>query len=137
MIILSTLENAKNENAFKAFHWVSVLILSLIFFLPLTVFSANSGNEDPKSASENGSWIQITGHSFQGDRLVISYVIQYPGMTKVKLFNSSNQMLWRGQYVNDIVGEQKIILKASVLQPGNYIFEFDYKSQKRNYPLSI
>ena len=137
MIGLSTSlkrRESKNTLLFKA---IFILVAGFIFLLPSSLSANTAGNDNPKSANEGASWIQITGHSFQGDRLVINYVIQYPGMTKVKLFNSSNQMLWRGQYVNDKEGDHKIVVKSGVLQPGNYIFEFEYKGQKRTYPINL
>ena len=60
-----------------------------------------------------------------------------PGMTKVKLFNDNKDLLWRSQYVDDEVGKHELRVKASILDPGNYVFEFDYKNQKRNYPVSM
>jgi hypothetical protein len=112
-----------------------------IVFL-LTIFASTAtfaGNEDAKrpSPAAEGSWLQITGHSFQGDRLIINYAIRYPGMTKVKLYNSSNELLWRGQYVDDKEGDHRIVLKASILMPGSYLFEFDYKDQKQSYSISM
>lgn len=89
------------------------------------------------AGDEVGLMIHVTGHSFQGNYLIITYDIEYPGMTKVKLFNGNNEMLWRSQYVDDKIGEHKLIVKASLLNPGNYVFEFDYKNQKQNYAISM
>lgn len=93
-----------------------------------------AGDEDP---SGPGSMIQVLGHTIEGNWLIIKYDIEYPGMTKVKLFNGNNELLWRSQYVDDTIGTHQLVLKASALDPGNYRFEFDYKNQKRNYPLSM
>lgn len=94
---------------------------------------APAGDEEPGSP---GSMIQVLGHEFQGNLLIIRYDIEYPGMTKVKLFNGNNELLWRSQYVDDSIGVHKLVLKANVMDPGEYVFEFDYKNQKRNYPVS-
>lgn len=91
----------------------------------------------PAGEGESGMMFHITGHSFQGNYLIITYDIDYPGMTKVKLFNGNKELLWRSQYVDDKQGAHKLVLKASILDPGNYIFEFDYKNQKQSYPISM
>ena len=111
-----------------------MLALLLVFALtPLTGHACMllAGEND------NGMMIHITGHSIQGNYLIITYDIDYPGMTKVKLFNGNKELLWRSQYVDDKEGEHRLVLKASVLNPGNYVFEFDYKNQKQSYPISM
>jgi hypothetical protein len=91
-----------------------------------------SGNED------NGSMIAINGYTFSGKYLIINYHIQFPGMTKVKMFDySSKQLLWRNQYVNDKEGDHRLILKREMLESGTYLFEFDYKNQKRLLNVSV
>lgn len=137
MIGLSTSQGARNNKAALFSVWFYAFAFVLIMLFPSGAFAAKTGDELPKNANSGASWIQITGHSFQGDRLIINYAIQYPGMTKVKLFDASNQMLWRGQYVNDEEGDHRIVLKASLLHPGSYVFEFDFKNQKLSYPISF
>ncbi len=137
MIGLSTSLNARKRKTAPVGVWFCALVFSMILAIPSGAFASDAGDDLPASANSGASWIQITGHSFQGDRLIINYVIQYPGMTKVKLFDGSNQMLWRGQYVNDEEGDHRIVLKANLLQPGSYVFEFDYKDQKLSYPVSF
>lgn len=127
-----------NRALFNFRHGMMRFALLLI----LTLFASNLSMANVKAELGNppnaeGSWLQITGHSFQGDRLIINYAIRYPGMTKVKLYNSSNELLWRGQYVDDKEGDHRIVLKASILMPGSYVFEFDYKDQKQNYSISM
>ena len=114
------------------------LALFLLLSTPNLSYACRIGvaaaEEDP---SGPGSMIQVLGHSIEGNWLIIKYDIEYPGMTKVKLFNGNNELLWRSQYVDDTIGTHQLVLKASALDPGNYRFEFDYKNQKRNYPLSM
>ena len=134
---LSTSLGARKRKTTPVGAWLFALVFSLILMLPSGAFAVEAGDDFPTTSNDGASWIQITGHSFQGDRLIINYVIQFPGMTKVKLFDGSNQMLWRGQYVNDEEGDHRIVLKASLLQPGSYVFEFDFKDQKLSYPISL
>ena len=110
-----------------------IVVAMLLFFLPNT---ADACRLKP-AGDGNGLMIHVTGHTFQGNYLIITYDIDFPGMTKVKLFNGNNEMLWRSQYVDDKVGEHKLIVKSSMLNPGNYVFEFDYKNQKQNYAISM
>lgn len=115
--------------------WMGFALGVLLFLLP---FSSNACHLKNEVESGNpGLMIQIIGHSFQGNYLIITYDIEYPGMTKVKLFNGNNELLWRNQYVDDKEGEHRLILKASVLNAGNYVFEFDYKNQKQSYSISM
>lgn len=119
----------------KVWRLVAIcLMLSIPMLSSACVVGTPSGDDN---AGSPGGMIQVTGHSFQGNYLIINYNIEYPGMTKVKLFNGNNELLWRSQYVDDKVGEHRLVLKASALNPGNYVFEFDYKNQKRNYPISM
>ena len=89
-------------------------------------------------SGDNGSMIAINGYEIQGEYLIINYTIQFPGMTKVKLFDSdSKQLLWRSQYVNDKEGDHRIVLRHKALSSGSYLFEFDYKNQKRVLNISV
>lgn len=115
---------------------VWMLLLLLVFSLPPSLSQACS-LKSAAGDNDNGLMIHITGHSIQGNYLIITYDIEYPGMTKVKLFNGNRELLWRSQYVDDKEGEHRLVLKASVLNPGNYVFEFDYKNQKQSYPISM
>ncbi len=117
-------------------HGLGLLLLLMVFtFMPslgrACSFTSPTGDNDA------GMMIHITGHTIQGNYLIITYDIDYPGMTKVKLFNGNRELLWRSQYVDDKEGEHRLVLKASVLNPGNYIFEFDYKNQKQSYPIQM
>lgn len=136
MVGLSALK-ARSKNS-KSRTWLLGLALSVLLSIPSLGFGcrlgAPSGDETPGSP---GSMIQVLGHSFEGNLLIIKYDIEYPGMTKVKLFNGNHELLWRSQYVDDSMGVHQLVLKASALDPGDYIFEFDYKNQKRNYPISM
>jgi hypothetical protein len=115
-----------------------VLALMLLLALPTLSYGCRigttSGEENP---SGPGSMIQVLGHSIEGNWLIIKYDIEYPGMTKVKLYNGNRELLWRSQYVDDTIGTHQLVLKASALDPGNYVFEFDYKNQIRSYPISM
>jgi hypothetical protein len=105
---------------------------SLSFFSPASCTDHLSGEEG------SGSMIAINGYSFEGEYLIINYKIQYPGMTKVKMFdNESKQLLWRSQYVNDKEGNYRIVLRRKALSSGTYMFEFDYKNQKRVINVSV
>jgi hypothetical protein len=117
-------------------HGLWVLLLGLLLLL-LPLASPACTLSNAAGDNENGMMIHITGHSIQGQYLIITYDIEFPGMTKVKLFNGNNELLWRNQYVDDKEGAHRLVLKASVLNPGNYVFEFDYKNQKQNYALSM
>ncbi len=121
------------QSGLKTFLGMALIVV--LMALPTTTPACNLS--DDLAAGNPSMMIQITGHSFQGNYLIITYDIEYPGMTKVKLFNGNNELLWRNQYVDDKEGEHRLILKASVLNPGNYVFEFDYKNQKQVYSISM
>lgn len=94
---------------------------------PVQVSGPVFGGGNDKKA---GTKFVLKGYSFEGEYLVINYDIPYPGMTKVKMFDSGDEMLWRGQYVNAEDGPHKLILRAGHLTSGEtYKFVFDYKSQ--------
>jgi hypothetical protein len=112
-----------------------LMFVAVLFAFPMQSRACMIGNDAP--TGESSAMIQITGHSVQGNSLIITYEIKYPGMTKVKLFNGKNELLWRSQYVDDKEGQHRLVLKASLLNPGNYVFEFDYKNQKQNYSISM
>jgi hypothetical protein len=114
---------------------VGCVVSLLLMILPLAGQACTL--DLPAGDNDAGLMIHITGHSFQGNYLIITYDIEYPGMTKVKLFNGNEELLWRSQYVDDKQGEHRLVLKASVLDPGNYVFEFDYKDQKQRYEISM
>lgn len=101
----------------------------------------DSGKEASKTADSGddaNSMFSVVGYQFQQDFLIITYNIRYPGMTKVKLFDSSQTLLWRSQYVNDEEGDHQLVLRKSALTTGNqYLFEFDYKNQKKTLSISL
>lgn len=110
---------------------VSILtVLSLTLTLNAT---SPSVNDWALSSGDEAKSLQISGYTFEGEYLVITYTVPYPGMTKVKLFNGPEHMLWRSQYVNE-EGEHKLYLRSKYLKSGeNYVFEFDYKSKVQNF----
>lgn len=114
--------------------FLPIVVLWVCLTLPAT---ATACTMPADTGDDGGQMIQVTGHELRGGSLVITYTIRYPGMTKVKLFNGNNELLWRGQHVDDKEGEHEFVFKASVLNPGNYMFEFDYKNQIQNYRLSM
>jgi hypothetical protein len=114
---------------------LACLCVIVFFSMPLAASACKLAA--PAGDGESGLMFHVTGHSIQGNLLIITYDIEYPGMTKVKLYNGNNELLWRSQYVDDKQGEHRLVLKASVLNPGNYVFEFDYKNQKQSYPISM
>jgi hypothetical protein len=133
---LSTVSPQRNVSFLKRWCMLAMVILfltSLPSFAWTCLLAQPAGGEEPAGPG----MIQVTGHTFKGNLLVISYKIEYPGMTKIKLFNGNNELLWRSQRVDDVNGDHELVLKASSLNPGNYVFEFDYKNQKRNYQISM
>lgn len=97
----------------------------------------NDENGDPTSNGGGGNVEQfaIKTYSFQGEFLYIEYYVPFPGMTKVKLFQGT-ELLWRGQYVDELKGDHRIVLRASKLTPGEgYNFEFNYKGVERSLPV--
>jgi hypothetical protein len=117
---------------------VLMVMMALLMNLPLAVQACNldtdAGDDKP---GPGGSMFRVIGHSFEGNLLVITYDIEYPGMTKVKLFNGNNELLWRSQRVDDENGTHQLKVKASSLDPGNYVFEFDYKNQIERHPVPV
>lgn len=119
----------------------------VVLFLAVSTIQVNASSklfenivcvEDANGNEDNGSMIAINGYTFQGKYLIINYTIQYPGMTKVKMFDfSSKQLLWRSQYVNDKEGDHRLVLRREMLESGTYLFEFDYKNQKRRLNISV
>jgi hypothetical protein len=124
----------KGSSARRLTAWMLALGL-ILMLLPATTSACRLST--PANDGEGGLMFHVTGHSIQGNYLIITYDIEYPGMTKVKLYNGNNELLWRSQYVNDKQGEHRLVLKASALNPGNYVFEFDYKNQIQNYSISM
>jgi hypothetical protein len=92
--------------------------------------SMRGGNPSPPS-----DWFHGVTHQWNGEFLVITYMIDYPGMTKVKLYSDSKDLLWSNQYVNDEEGKHELRVKAGILTPGRYVFEFDYKNHREEYPI--
>lgn len=125
----------------------------LIFLLVLGLSTSNTafaehgpgGNSANKTTTANkagasndaSGWFTVLSAERSGEFLVITYTIRYPGMTKVKLFDDAQTLLWRSQYVNDKEGEHTLRLRATKLVGGSYTFEFDYKNFKSTYPVSI
>jgi hypothetical protein len=117
---------------------VLLVVMALFMSLPATLqacaLESSTGDDKP---GPGGSMFQVIGHSFEGNLLVITYNIEYPGMTKVKLFNGNNELLWRSQRVDDENGTHQLKVKASALNPGNYVFEFDYKDQIERHSVPV
>lgn len=86
-------------------------------------------------SSSPSDWFHVITHQWNGEFLVITYTIDYPGMTKVKLYNESKDLLWFSQYVNAEEGKHELRVKADILIPGRYVFEFDYKNEREEYPI--
>jgi hypothetical protein len=100
---------------------------SIVGLCLLAAFMVSVASTPPKSEEVS---LQLLGYGFEGEYLVIEYAVPYPGMTKVRLFDSGLTLLWRNQYVDDVKGNHKITLKASKLSSGTtYLFEFDYKGK--------
>ena len=137
---------AKYSVAMRSMWVFRLALLSFVFANPsITALAAHSLNPIPSlnscpthaSDSEPNGMITVNTPSVQGEYLIITYTIQYPGMTKVKMFDGSHHLLWRSQYVNDKEGEHRVILRRQSLASGNYIFEFNYKNQKRTVEISL
>lgn len=96
------------------------MLLAVICML-FSLSSFAGGNSGPKGS------FAVNGHHESGDKLVFSYYAPYPGMTKVKLYDASGALIWRGQYI-DPEGDNVIRLRAASLERGvAYKFEFEYK----------
>lgn len=107
---------------------------------PLTASPLNDleGTETSQENTTAGAWFSLLGHTFEGDFLFIRYKVRYPGMVKIKMYDIGDQLLWRSQYVNAVEGEHKIVLRSKFLVAGEtYIFEFDYKSHKERFTVTI
>ncbi|MEM7039617.1 MAG: hypothetical protein AAF570_21770 [Bacteroidota bacterium] len=115
------------------------LAMAILLSVPAAFAASPSGNDgnNPDGNENPGSMFSVNGYSFEGEFLVITYSVQYPGMTKVKLFDDGQKLLWRSQYVNDKEGKHKLILRRKYLTGGNYTFEFDFKNQKEEYTISL
>lgn len=97
----------------------------------------DGGDSGEESVSSTGK-LDLLGYTFEGEFLIIRYSIPFAGVTKVKLFDAANQMLWRGQYVDAEEGDHQIILRASRLNSGaSYQFEFSYKLDVRRISVSV
>ncbi|MCB9232633.1 MAG: hypothetical protein H6581_13265 [Bacteroidia bacterium] len=84
-----------------------------------------------------GGKFEVSQPSLNGDRLEFSYFSPYPGVTKVKLFDRTGELIWRNQY-NDLEGNNRVIYRANLLESGEtYVFEFEYKKDKILRTVSI
>lgn len=100
-----------------------------IFLIVMCSFSSIQANRVWVNGGPQGGMFSILSHNYQGDLLVIEYEIKYPGLTKVRMFDDADNLLWRSQYVDDKQGTHQVVLKADRMKPGNYRFEFEYKNQ--------
>lgn len=96
-------------------------------------------NSSQPLAAESGSdgEFHVLGYEHRPEgKLVFNYYTPYPGMTKVKLFKASGELLWRGQYLNQ-KGTQIVQFRAHHLEAGQaYIFQFDYKLKTVRIPVT-
>lgn len=106
--------------------WFTAAIVVLVLTMSFNLASATGTKPD---SGPQGNMFSILSHNYQGDLLVIHYEIKYPGLTKVRMFDDSDNLLWRSQYVDDKMGPHQVVLKANRMKPGNYRFEFEYKNQ--------
>lgn len=62
--------------------------------------------------------------------LVVKYNINYPGVTKIRMYDNNLQFLWRGQFLDNEKGDQEIYLRLERLTSGEtYHFELEYKAK--------
>jgi hypothetical protein len=62
--------------------------------------------------------------------LVVKYNVNFPGVTKIRMYNDNLQFLWRGQFLDTEKGDQEIYLRMDRLTSGEtYFFELEYKAK--------
>lgn len=107
-------------------RWFSQILVAGALVAAFVIGTAAS----PPQAEEEVESLQITGYTFEGEYLVFRYTVPFPGMTKVRLYDTGLTLLWRNQYVDDKKGDHRIALRATKLSSGvTYLFEFDYKGK--------
>ena len=102
--------------------------MSLLFNLASVNTSYAQGPSGGKGS------FSVQNPTVNNGRLVFNYYAPYPGLTKVKLYDSDGNLLWRGQYI-DPEGNNELRLRSERLEPGEaYVFQFDYKLESVRIP---
>ncbi len=105
----------------------SVVAICLLIALILPSFGKSvslfpSGGDERK--------FEITSQTVSDGKINIDYYIPFPGLLKVYLLDSRSEIKWRGQYVNDKIGMQKISFSMKPLTRGErYTLRFEFKKQ--------
>ena len=103
------------------------LAIGLQFYVGGNVFAQNASKGK----------FNVQNHYVDGEGYTFEYYAPYPGMTKVKLFDETGHLIWRGQYI-DREGENKLRLRAAYLEEGSaYVFQFEYKLDLVRVPVSL
>lgn len=98
-----------------------ILIILIIMIAGLSTVSAQYS--DPGLAR-----LDYLRHEVISEVVVITYNINYAGMTELRIFDENAEMVYRDQRVNR-PGENTFRLRASAFKPGvNYTIRFNYKS---------
>lgn len=119
----------KNMNKLKLLF---VFCIALVLLLTAYRYTTMSSICLVENASSSNPFV-LKSHSISGDYLVIDYEIKYAGITKLRIYDKSNTLLWRSQYVDDIIGSHKIVLKYKNMKSGLYKFEISYKKHLETF----
>ena len=102
-----------------------ILTVIILFSFSSSLHAATPGTDSPDGSKSKHFAVQSP--NFEGSQLVFHYVCPFPGVTKVKLFDSAGNLLWRGQY-NDTEGNNEARFRLANLNSGEtYVFKFEYK----------
>lgn len=113
-----------------------IALFYFLFFLCVIIFLfINSKSISEKNFCKvfNERQIEIYSYNIVGEKIIIEYSIYYPGITKLRILNQKDCIIWRSQYVNDIRGPHKIIIKHKNIQSGLYKFEIEHKNEIKSF----
>ena len=100
---------------------------AMLIIVVLLSFPFVANGKTPGGDQGFGTEFVLKNAGFEGKLLKFYYTVPYPGLTKVKLFNESGEMIWRNQYVYQ-PGNRELHLNGQMLESGKtYVFQFDYK----------
>lgn len=85
---------------------------------------------------DKGPMIEIKSHNVEGKYLIIIYEIKFPGVTKFRILDRNFNVLYTSQYVDDVRGTQKIVLKYENMKSGFYIFELEFKNNIKTFSIN-
>ncbi len=108
--------------------------LFVLFFLVIynsNLFSQNQNKEGyilPKIKPQ----IEVLKHEVTPGNLSIHYSINFSGMVELRIFNQTNKIVYRDQYIVDKIEKGKpLTIKVSTkkLQAGKYTYALFYKNK--------